>query len=145
MFGQNRSRLTFEDWALKTIFHFTKPFLTRHIVSPPQANIYGKDSFRVPKHSFFSDLPFSKFGTEGCPPVKRGRGTDIVHMLPKLQWFFPDLIVPFHYNWTNLIAIYPANIYLFKVNNRNNKNRCEICSTLTIKNKSRWRRYGIYY
>ena len=27
----------------------------------------------------------------------------------------------------------PANIYLFKVNNRNTRKRCEICSTLTIK------------
>ena len=28
---------------------------------------------------------------------------------------------------------FPANIYLFKVNNRNIRKRCEICSTLTIK------------
>ena len=27
----------------------------------------------------------------------------------------------------------PANIYLFKVNNRNTRKRCEICSKLTIK------------
>ena len=26
-----------------------------------------------------------------------------------------------------------ANIYLFKVNNRNTRKRCEICSKLTIK------------
>ena len=29
--------------------------------------------------------------------------------------------------------VYPANIYLFKVNNRNTRKRCEICSKLTIK------------
>ena len=28
---------------------------------------------------------------------------------------------------------FPANIYLFKVNNRNGRKRCEICSKLTIK------------
>ena len=28
---------------------------------------------------------------------------------------------------------YPANIYLFKVNNRDIRKRCEICSKLTIK------------
>ena len=28
---------------------------------------------------------------------------------------------------------YPANIYLFKINNRNSRKRCEICSKLTIK------------
>ena len=29
--------------------------------------------------------------------------------------------------------IFPANIYLFKVNNRNSRKRCEICSKLLIK------------
>ena len=32
---------------------------------------------------------------------------------------------------------YPANIYLFKVNNRNNRKRCNICSKLTIKTAER--------
>ena len=32
---------------------------------------------------------------------------------------------------------YPANIYLFKVNNRNTRKRCEICSKLTIKTPER--------
>ena len=32
----------------------------------------------------------------------------------------------------------PANIYLFKVNNRNSRKRCEICSKLTIKT-AEWR------
>ena len=27
----------------------------------------------------------------------------------------------------------PVGIYMFKVNNRNNRTRCEICSKLTIK------------
>ena len=31
----------------------------------------------------------------------------------------------------------PANIYLFKVNNRNTRKRCEICSKLTIKTPER--------
>ena len=35
---------------------------------------------------------------------------------------------------TNLI---PANIYLFKVNNRNTRKRCEICPMLTIKTPER--------
>ena len=34
--------------------------------------------------------------------------------------------------WAN----YPANIYLFKVNNRNTRKRCEICSKLTIKHQN---------
>ena len=40
--------------------------------------------------------------------------------------------------WINLsyniyFNIYPANIYLFKVNNMSTKKMCDICSKLTIK------------
>ena len=40
----------------------------------------------------------------------------------------------------------PANIYLFKVNNRNTGKRCEICSKLTIKTPERrhWRRSCVF-
>ena len=40
----------------------------------------------------------------------------------------------------------PAGIYLIKVNNRNTRNRCEICSKLTIKTPERrqWRRSGVF-
>ena len=36
---------------------------------------------------------------------------------------------------------YPAGSYMFKVNNRNTRTRCEICSKLTIKTLERrhWR------
>ena len=39
----------------------------------------------------------------------------------------------------------PANIYLLKVNNRNTRKRCEICSKLTIKTPERrqWRRSSL--
>ena len=41
----------------------------------------------------------------------------------------------------------PANIYLFKVNNRNFRKRCEICSKLTIKTPERrqWPRSVVFY
>ena len=41
---------------------------------------------------------------------------------------------------------HPANVYLFKVNNRNTRKRCEICSKLTIKTteRSHWRRSGVF-
>ena len=41
---------------------------------------------------------------------------------------------------------YPADIYLLKVNNRNSRTRCEICSKLTIKipERRQWRRSGIF-
>ena len=36
-----------------------------------------------------------------------------------------------------LMSVYPAKIYLFKVNNRNTRKRCEMCSKLTIKKQER--------
>ena len=39
----------------------------------------------------------------------------------------------------------PAGIYLLKVNNRNTRTRCEICSKLTIKTpEQRWRCSGVF-
>ena len=32
-----------------------------------------------------------------------------------------------------LVSLFPVGIYLLKVNNRNTRTRCEICSKLTIK------------
>ena len=40
------------------------------------------------------------------------------------------------YIWL-LFDSYPANIYLFKVNNKNTRKRCEICSKLTVKTPER--------
>ena len=41
---------------------------------------------------------------------------------------------------------FPANIYSFKVNNRNTRKRCEICSKLTTKTPERrqWRCSGVF-
>ena len=36
-----------------------------------------------------------------------------------------------------LIICYPVNTFLFKVNNRNTRKRCEICSKLTINTPER--------
>ena len=40
----------------------------------------------------------------------------------------------------------PAGIYLLKVNNRNTRTRCEICSKSTIKTPDQhyWRRSGVF-
>ena len=42
--------------------------------------------------------------------------------------------------------IFPANIYLFKVNNKNTRKMCETCSKLTIKTPERcqWRRSVVF-
>ena len=41
---------------------------------------------------------------------------------------------------------YPPDIYMFKVNNKNTRTSCEICSKLTIKTPERrqWRRSGVF-
>ena len=41
---------------------------------------------------------------------------------------------------------YPAGIYLFKVDSRNTRTMCEVCSKLTIKTPERrhWRRSGVF-
>ena len=45
-----------------------------------------------------------------------------------------------------LLPNYPAGNYMFKVNNRNTRTRCKICSKLTIKTPERrqWRRSGVF-
>ena len=47
---------------------------------------------------------------------------------------------------TYWIPLFPANIYLFKFNNRDTRKRCEICSKLTMKTSERrqWRRFGVF-
>ena len=37
----------------------------------------------------------------------------------------------------NELELFPVNIYLFKVNNRSTRKRCEICSKLAIKTPER--------
>ena len=41
---------------------------------------------------------------------------------------------------------FPVGIYLLKVNNKNTRTRCEICTKLTIKAPERrqWRRSGVF-
>ena len=45
-----------------------------------------------------------------------------------------------------ILAHYPANIDLFKANNRNTRQRCKICLELTIKTPARryWRHSGMF-
>ena len=49
-------------------------------------------------------------------------------------------------NKVKYLTPHPAGIYLLKVNNRNTRTRCEICSKLTIKTPERchWRCSGVF-
>ena len=44
-------------------------------------------------------------------------------------------------NWTKQLKNYPAGIYLLKVNNRNTRTRCQICSKIIIKTPERCHAY----
>ena len=41
-------------------------------------------------------------------------------------------------------VLYPRGIYLFKVNNRNSRKRCEIRSQLITPGRRHWRRSGVF-
>ena len=63
--------MTFEKWDLKAIFHFTKSFLTRNILSPSRHISVAGTLLRPPRHSLFFWFPFSKSGTKGCSPSRK--------------------------------------------------------------------------
>ena len=67
--------------------------------------------------------------------------TSVLSLLMDLNIFFTcsDNSVPSD-------SIYSAGIYLFKVNNRNSRTRCEICSKLNMFKYVRhhWRRSGVF-
>ena len=50
------------------------------------------------------------------------------------------------FEWFLNMTVSPTDIYLFKVNYRNPRTRCEICSKLTIKTPERriLRRFGVF-
>ena len=64
-----QAKINIWNRALKYMFYFTKSLLTRSILSPPGKYLWQK--LFSPRHSFFSDSPFSKFGTESCLPTER--------------------------------------------------------------------------
>ena len=43
---------------------------------------------------------------------------------------------------SSIMQIYPANLYLFKFNNRNTGKRCEICSKLKTKTRTHFTPYS---
>ena len=59
--------------------------------------------------------------------------------MPRLVERICKIVLFFNSSW-------PAGIYLLKVNNRNTRTRCEICSKLTINTPERrqWRRSGVF-
>ena len=51
-----------------------------------------------------------------------------------------DVMLDLYNNFPQISSDFPVNIFLFKVNNRNTRNRCEICSKLIIKTPERRQR-----
>ena len=74
----------------------------------------------------------------------------VEHILEKIKTFLKRmvkqfLIIIFFLKYIISMSDIPAGIYLLKVNNRNTRTRCEICSKLTIKTPDQhdWRRSGV--
>ena len=61
------------------------------------------------------------------------KGPFSTHKTSKIR-YLNEVLTPSYHS-------FPANIYSLKVNNRNTRKRCKICSTLTIKTPERrqWR------
>ena len=68
----------------------------------------------------------------------------VIHMINRsYEWKME--ISALHFETRGKIPI-SVGIYMFKVNNRNTRKKCEICSKLTIKTPQRlhWRRSGVF-
>ena len=90
-------------------------------------------------------------------PVDWRFQTDDITFAGTLIWYHSHRPVHTNIYWDHLLCAYkqlfalhcwmnPAGNYMFKVNNRNTRTRCEICSKLTIKTPERrqWRRSGVF-
>ena len=64
-----------------------------------------------------------------------------IHKLIKTK----DMYLKSVENLSTNFVFNPVGIYIFKVNKRNTRTRCELCSKLTIKTPERrhWRRSGV--
>ena len=75
------------------------------------------------------------------PCLKIYRQSVYICLSPFVMWLYwivspmrlTDAWLVEYYGLRNSSLSTPAGIYLFKVNNRNNRTMCEICSKLTIK------------
>ena len=76
-----------------------------------------------------------------CRKLRTVNFTAVVHIWKKCILNNPVRIKPGVFWWICKISDHnPADIYSFKVNNRNTRKRCEICSKLIIKT-SEWRHW----
>ena len=69
-----------------------------------------------------------------------------LHLLKKF-WRKPSFSVQWlHKKRYKICNYFPADNYMFRVDNRNTRARCKICSELTIKTPERrhWRRSGVF-
>ena len=65
--------------------------MVKHLISL-KSDPHAPDEFcQVELYHFFPDPPFSKFGTEGCPPSRNGVGADpadVYNMLTQEYYFW---------------------------------------------------------
>ena len=85
---------------------------------------YQKNEYQKKKYCLWSVL--------GAPPCSHN---------PSDVFFFKR----FAFHRASLLQ-HPVSIYFLKINNKNTRARCEICSTLIVKTPERhqWRRSGVF-
>ena len=107
-----------QDWTIKTIFHFTKSFFDKKQSKSPQANICGKDLLRPLRHSFFFfwSPPSQNLELKVVPSAEKGGGGTDTVVDKKLwtnrsmlfwAWFFFYLLL------ISLIANFEPLLYFF--------------------------------
>ena len=111
--------------------------------------------------SILNNVTFTSYADDNTPYVVRDGVIQVIESLKETSnelfcWFANnqlkanrdrcDLITSSINEVSICVENCPAGIYLFKVNNRNTRTRCEICSKLTINTPERrqWRRSGVF-
>ena len=116
-----------------------KKIESRHFCSCPQAKVSPWFLSSPSGRGKLLNPPTQRFLEHLFLPPERGGETTLLFM------FTANSNTSFHKHCIRLYLI-PAGIYLFKVNNRKTRTRCEICSKLTINTPKRrqWRRSGVF-
>ena len=98
-----------------------------------QSQAFDKSIWTVPtfiEHTTISDLSSSFY--QAYSNRKSACSIPRACWNPQSNFFACNFLKNFSYD-----REYPTNIYLFKINNRYNRKRCEICSKLTVKTPER--------
>ena len=125
----------------KSLFKvFLKPQACNFIKKETLAQVFFCEFCEIFKNTFFTEhlrtiVSVSNQKERQCYDQQKITGGNLKYISSKN--FTRSLEKRLWQNPVSAEQIIPANINLFKVNNRNTRKRCEICSKLTIKTRPR--------